>query len=116
MKRRIALAFYSRPARLSDMSLLSNIDYLTNAPGVVAVTVEHATGREHRGSVNWHSALDGVLTLFKRTGEAGMRAIIGKHTIVVQRESDEVVALVLPTGHAIAKSLHRMIRRQAAKS
>jgi hypothetical protein len=41
--------------------------------------------------------------------------VVGKHTIVVQKESDETVAVVLPTGHAIAKSLRRMIRRMARK-
>ena len=59
--------------------------------------------------------LDGALDLFKRCEEKSIRLVVGKHTIVVQRESDETVAVVLPTGHAIAKSLRRMIRRVARK-
>ncbi len=96
------------------MSLLANIDHLAVAAGIEAVVVDTGT-REYRGAQTWHPVLDGALDLFKRTDEKSIRLVVGKHTIVVQRESDETVALVLPTGHAIAKSLRRMIRRMARK-
>lgn len=63
----------------------------------------------------WHPVLDGALDVFQRTEEKSIRLVIGKHTVVVQKEGAEVVAVVLPTGHAIAKSLRRMIRRMARK-
>jgi hypothetical protein len=97
------------------MSLVANIDHLAIAAGIEAAVVDSGT-REYRGEASWHAVLDGALDLFKRTEEKSIRLVVGKHTIVVQRESDETVAVVLPTGHAIAKSLRRMIRRMARKN
>jgi hypothetical protein len=97
------------------MSLLANIDHLAIAAGIEAVVVD--TGpREYRGDQSWHPVLDGALDLFHRTDEKSIRLVVGKHTIVVQKENEETVAVVLPTGHAIAKSLRRMIRRMARKN
>ena len=96
------------------MSLHANIEHLAIAPGIEAVVVE-TSSRGYRGSTTWHPVLDGALDLFKRTQEKSIRLVVGKHTIVVQKEGEEVVAVVLPTGHAIAKSLRRMIRRMARK-
>jgi hypothetical protein len=97
------------------MSLVANIDHLAIAAGIEAAVVDSGT-REYRGDASWHAVLDGALDLFKRTDQKSIRLVVGKHTIVVQRESDETVAVVLPTGHAIAKSLRRMIRRMARKN
>lgn len=96
------------------MSLSVNIDHLAIAAGIEAVVVDTGT-REYRGDQQWHRVLDGSLDLFRRTEEKSIRLVVGKHTIVVQREGEETVAVVLPTGHAIAKSLRRMIRRMARK-
>ena len=96
------------------MSLLANIEHLAIAPGIEAVMV-NASSRDSRGSHTWHLVLDGALDLFERTEEKSIRLVVGKHTIVVQKEGEETVAVVLPTGHAIAKSLRRMIRRMARK-
>ena len=99
------------------MSLLANIDHLAIASGIEAVVVEAKTDspRSYRGDQTWHPVLDGALDLFGRTEEKSIRLVVGKHTIVVQKENEEVVSVVLPTGHAIAKSLRRMIRRMARK-
>jgi hypothetical protein len=96
------------------MSLSANIDHLAIAAGIEAVVVDTGT-REYRGDEQWYRVLDGALDLFRRTDERSIRLVVGKHTIVVQKESEETVAVVLPTGHAIAKSLRRMIRRMARK-
>lgn len=42
-----------------------------------------------------------------------MRVVVGTYTIVVQREHGYIIAACITTGHDIAKSLHRMIRRAA---
>ncbi|PRP97566.1 hypothetical protein ENSA5_32590 [Enhygromyxa salina] len=97
------------------MSLLANIDHLAIAAGIEAVVAE-GDSREYRGDHAWYPVLDGALDLFHRTGEKSIRLVVGKHTIVVQKENEETVAVVLPTGHAIAKSLRRMIRRMARKN
>ena len=96
------------------MSLLANIEHLAIAPGIEAVVVDTGS-RDSRGTSTWHPVLEGALDLFGRTDEKSIRLVVGKHTIVVQKEGEEVVAVVLPTGHAIAKSLRRMIRRMARK-
>jgi len=96
------------------MSLLANIEHLAIAPGIEAVVVD-TESRDSRGAGSWHPVLEGALDLFTRTEEKSIRLVVGKHTIVVQKEGEETVAVVLPTGHAIAKSLRRMIRRMARK-
>ena len=42
-----------------------------------------------------------------------LRVVVGTYTIVVQREHGYIIAACITTGHDIAKSLHRMIRRAA---
>ncbi len=98
------------------MSLYANIDHLAGASGVEALTVD-APEKERlfRGLERWRPILEGAITLLKMTGETSIRLVIGTHTMVVQHELKETVAVVIPTGHAIAKSLRRMIRRMARK-
>ncbi len=98
------------------MSLKNNIDHLELASGIRAVTVTTPeVPRISRGEERWIPVLDSALNLFAMTNEPSIRLVVGGHTIVVQRENLETVAVVLPTGHAIAKSLRRMIRRMAKK-
>jgi hypothetical protein len=98
------------------MSLHNNIDHLAAANGVVALSVEAPEKqRLFRGVERWRPILDGAINLLRMTGETTIRLVIGDHTMVVQHELKETVAVVIPTGHAIAKSLRRMIRRMARK-
>lgn len=98
------------------MSLRANIEHLAAAQGIEAVAVVHPNApREFRGDENWSAVLDAALNLLDKTDESTIRLVVGKHTIVVQTEKEETVAVVLPTGHAIAKSLRRMIRRMSRK-
>jgi hypothetical protein len=98
------------------MSLRANIEHLAAAQGIVAVSVFSSAGpRELRGDEVWGPILDASLSLLDKTGEKTIRLVIGAHTIVMQVEGEETVGVVLPTGHAIAKSLRRMIRRMSRK-
>lgn len=98
------------------MSLRANIDHLAAAQGIVAVSVVSPAGPTvYRGDESWGPILDASLSLLEKTGEKTIRLVVGKHTIVLQSENDETVGVVLPTGHAIAKSLRRMIRRMSRK-
>ena len=98
------------------MSLFANIEHLAAAPGVVAVTIDSPNHpRAFRGVDSWAPVLDASLQLFSQTGEDTIRLVIGQHTVIIQKEHGDTVAVVLPTGHAIAKSLRRMIRRLAKK-
>ena len=98
------------------MSLLANMEHLAAASGVVAVTIDSPQHpRAFRGVENWAPVLDAALGLFEKTDEDTIRLVIGQHTVIVQKEHGQTVAVVLPTGHAIAKSLRRMIRRLSKK-
>jgi hypothetical protein len=98
------------------MSLRANIEHLVAAQGIEAVAVVSPAGpREFRGDDRWGPVLDGAIALLQKTDEPTIRLVVGKHTVVVQTEKEETVAVVLPTGHAIAKSLRRMIRRMSRK-
>ena len=98
------------------MSLRANIEHLTAAQGIVAVMVADPAGNlEFRGEESWNAILSAAMGLLKKTDENTIRLVIGQHTVVLQSEGDETVAVVLPTGHAIAKSLRRMIRRMSRK-
>jgi hypothetical protein len=96
------------------MSLANKIDKLAATEGFESIIVE-SDARILRGKPEWHDILRTALDLFKRTDEADMRLIVGKYTITYQREANEIVGVVIATGHPVAKSLRRMIRR-AAKS
>lgn len=98
------------------MSLFANIEHLAAAPGVVAVTIDSPNHpRAFRGVDTWAPVSNAALQLFAQTGEDTIRLVIGQHTLIIQKEHGDTVAVVLPTGHAIAKSLRRMIRRLAKK-
>jgi hypothetical protein len=97
------------------MHLLTNIDHLLTIDGVVAVTIATPGGQAFRGVEPWAPRLAAVIAVFALCDEPTMIVRIGEHTAHVQREGDQVAAVVIPTGHAIAKSLRRHIRR-AAKS
>lgn len=103
-------------AKGATMSLLANMEHLAAASGVVAVTIDSPQHpRAFRGVESWSPVLDASLDLFTKTDEDTIRLVIGQHTIIVQKEHGQTVAVVLPTGHAIAKSLRRMIRRLSKK-
>lgn len=98
------------------MSLRANIEHLAAAGGIEAVTVVSGQDKDFRGDSSWQPVLEGALRLLEKTDENSIRVVIGDHTMVVQSEGEETVGVVLPTGHAIAKSLRRMIRRLSRKA
>jgi hypothetical protein len=106
---------YDMTERTCPCTLLTNIDHLLTIDGVVAVTIATPGGQAFRGVEPWAPRLAAVIAVFALCDEPTMIVRIGEHTAHVQREGDQVAAVVIPTGHAIAKSLRRHIRR-AAKS
>jgi hypothetical protein len=98
------------------MSLEANIEHLNAANGIEAVTISCANSeRSFTGETHWEPILAQALDLFAICGQTSMRLVVGPSTIVVQKEGTEIAAVALPTGHPIAKSLRRMIRRMARK-
>lgn len=105
------------------------IEILTMNPNIVAVAslLDRQTEQLRvwsTGATNGRLAFFGPLlakaieTLQVAT-EPGMeplpylRVVFGDMTIVAQREHGQIIAACIPTGHPVAKSLHRMIRRAA---
>ena len=98
------------------MSLYANVEHLAAAGGIIALAIDSPEKpRLFRGEDRWQAILAGAINLLSLTGESSIRLVIGDHTMVVQHEQKETVAVVIPTGHAIAKSLRRMIRRMGRK-
>ena len=92
---------------------MTKIERILESDGVISVhAVDAATSRVLRGGPTDH---DGVLAtacaLLPRLGKPSMRVFLTKRTIVVERVGSWTVACVMVTGHAVAKSLPRLIRR-----
>lgn len=102
-----------------------NIEILTNHKGILAVaslrqgintddlvrswpTAEPADER-----LPYFEILSGAIHLLLLTKDPFIRMVVGGQTIIVQRESTYIIAACIDTGHDVAKSLHRMIRRAA---
>jgi len=91
---------------------------LIGNPVIFAAVVgpSHGPSLDHlvwHGETSWRPLLQSALLLIKTTSEPYIRVVVGEHTAVVQREGEHTYGVVIPTGNAIAKSLHRMIRRAA---
>ena len=101
------------------MSLLENIDHLAQFSGVEAVLVQGGEGTEprseFRGESAWRERLEVAFDVFSLTDEKRVRLLLGKHTVVLQRERKEVVAAVHATGHPTAKSLRRAVFRMSKR-
>ena len=98
------------------MSLEANIEHLKSANGIEAVLVRsQSSDGNFRGEERWNPILGQALDLFAICAQPSMRLVVGSHTIVVQKENAETAAVALATGHPIAKSLRRMIRRMSRK-
>jgi hypothetical protein len=98
------------------MHLRKNIDHFNATPGVIATIVHDSSGPDDfRGDENWREFLRVSQTLLEKSQERTIRVVVGHHTVVLQTEGVETIGVVLPTGHALAKSLRRMIRRMSRR-
>jgi hypothetical protein len=98
------------------MSLRGNIEHIVHSNGIEAALVRvDAQPDTFSGSEQWNETLATALDVFRLSEQSSVRIVVGKYTLVVQQERDEQVAVALPTGHPMAKSLRRMLRRMARK-
>lgn len=88
---------------------------LIGNPAILAAAVcrPPSEGLVWHGETSWRPLLQAAILLIRTTSEPYIRIVVGEHTAVVQREGEHTYGVVIPTGDAIAKSLHRMIRRAA---
>lgn len=98
------------------MSLIRNIDHLYATRGISAVVVTQAGERAERGDPKWTGILSAALELRELTDQNAIRITLEKHSVVIQREKDQVAAVLMLSGDPVAKSLKRMIRRMAARA
>lgn len=94
------------------MSLLTNIDHLARAPGVISIHVDEAGRQAHRGD-HHHEAMRLAMLLRGELNAVDLNIVAERLTVVVERVGDQTAAVVVETGHKIRKSLRRMIRRFA---
>lgn len=82
-------------------------------PGVIAAAYDdhNDTKPKFAGEQRWENEIRTTLHLLDISNAPTLRVTIGEHTIVAR----EGVAVVIPTGHAVAKSLQRTLSRFAAK-
>jgi hypothetical protein len=79
------------------MHLLTNIDHLLAIDVIIAVTIATPGGQAFRGVEPRAPRLAAVIAVFALCDEPTMIVRIGEHTAHVQREGDQVAAVVIPT-------------------
>ena len=102
------------------MSLRGNIEHIVHCNGIEAALVRieqqpDTFSDTFSGDDHWNRTLAKALDVFRLSDESSVRIVVGRHTLVVQRERDGQVAVALLTGHPMAKSLRRMLRRMGRK-
>ena len=92
------------------------LEALTSCPHIRACIVAKSDSLESTpfGETSWAPMLRAALPLMDLTAAGFIRLVVGEHSIVIQREGGVLVGVVFDTGKAVAKSLHRMIRRACA--
>jgi hypothetical protein len=88
---------------------------ISNHPGIIAAMSARAWPANvepaFHGDTGWRALLRDSMALTTHTAKDCVRVVIGEHTILIKRHDQDLLGVVVETGHAIAKSLHRMIRR-----
>jgi hypothetical protein len=90
--------------------LAANIAYLMAHPGVVAVLVVGPVCRTMSGVESWYQTLSDAASMLANTDEEFLNIRLGEHSILAERIGKQLVAVVYPTGHAVAKVIRRMVR------
>lgn len=98
------------------MNTQAIIDRLLASDGIIAVLLhgEFKTKQENPDSQIRKLVLEHAHSIAGTAGE-DIRVVVGIYTITVSYDPEATVVVALPTGHNVAKSLRRMIRR-ATKS
>jgi len=88
------------------------LNRLTAHQGIEAVLLRGTYQGGSSQSSNEVSApvLEGAHTISELV-HGDVRAVVGRHTILAQYEEGATLVVAIPTGHPVAKSLRRMIRR-----
>lgn len=99
--------------------LLNNIARIASTPGIVGIVVcdaNEAHPREYRGETSWKPVLDATVSTLLVAQALIIRVSLEAYTVHVQREGDQIVAVAFPSGHALVKSLNRLLYRAAHRT
>ena len=100
-----------RPGKFQRLAAHPQID-----AACIASTQE---GKVHveatRGADHWGRVFPFVISMMKMAKVASARAVLEKHTIVVESDGDKVIAVAFSTGTDVSKSVRRMIRQAFGK-
>ena len=78
------------------MSLRGNIEHIVHCNGIEAALVRIEQQPDtFSGDDHWNRTLAKALDVFRLSDESSVRIVVGRHTLVVQRERDEQVAVAL---------------------
>lgn len=88
---------------------------LSKHPGIIAAMSARAWPANvepaFHGDTGWRALLRDSMALTAHTTHDVVRVVIDKHTILITTHEQDLLGVVVETGHAVVKSLHRMIRR-----
>jgi hypothetical protein len=91
------------------MNTRAIVDRIFNTPGVESVLLKDQFAGPPNGKLS-QLVLSHAISI-ARSADEDIRVVLSQHTITVARDGDDWIAVAVPTGHSIAKSLRRMIRR-----
>lgn len=93
------------------MSIRTHLEYIHARDGILAVVVEDSDGHESRGDERLVTIALACLDVAHRSEETILRFLVGQHVIVVSRHDNDRAAVVHPRAHAVAKDVHRALRK-----
>lgn len=88
---------------------------ISKHPGIIAAMRARAWPENiepaFHGDTIWRPMLRDAMVLTAHTSEDSLRVVVGEHTVLIKRHEQDLVGVVVETGHDVVKSLHRMLRR-----
>jgi hypothetical protein len=95
---------------------MNKLDKLSQREGIIAAACtpyNDFSKTEFRGDEKWRDTVFASFHLLEASPESFIRVSVGECTIFLEGEEVYLYAAVIPTGHPIAKSLRRTLRRYA---
>ena len=114
---------------LWHMHLMGNIQHLADRDGIICVRLQDAVATAfrfnaapkipkfdgndlRRGGGDLEATAEQCAKLFAAAGEPELlRVVFADYSIIVEKHGTTTVVVVMISGHSVAKSVHRLIRR-----
>ena len=104
------------PTRIFPPGTSPSLKFVLRQNGVAAAAIRRGSKVEMLAEHEEHRALfEQALRLLDITDAPAMRIVLGKNTLQVRREGTSAYVVAYATGHEVAKSVLRVIRRAEPK-